>query len=277
MFKYRHLSGLTRPDLNTTMRAHLYFSAKARAKAERNLSIETWASGVKSAGNRMARTTRMLWAKIYGKTQKTNSGEMGQNPGWIKTKFHCAHLEIGGINSQLESMKLAEVQKSSSKVVDFGNSLTNASHHSLPVLLHWSRAGAQVLPVREIGFGLWVDRQHPIGRHSELNPRDTSEESVWLSIADHKKPYLLRASCPMSSAFPETLAQRALTAALSLAVRLMVEGWVCRKLLLTTSKRTVCFILSPGGHTQDPLTPQRWLIKLWETAKMPDFISWCSW
>lgn len=81
------------------------------------------------------------------------------------------YLEIGGINSQLESMKLAEVQKSRSKVIDFADSLTNATHHSLPVLPHWSRAGTEVFPVREIGFGLWVDRQHPIGRHVALNSR----------------------------------------------------------------------------------------------------------
>lgn len=84
-------------------------------------------------------------------------------------------------------MKLTEVQKSISKVVDFADSLANASHHSLPVLPHWGRAGAQVFPVREIGFGLWVDRQHPIGKHIELNSRYTSEENfrLRLSILQH--------------------------------------------------------------------------------------------
>ncbi len=58
-------------------------------------------------------------------------------------------------------MKLAEVQEPSGKVIDFADGLSNATHHGLPVLPHRGRAGAQVFPVREIGFGLGVDHQHP--------------------------------------------------------------------------------------------------------------------
>ena len=43
---------------------YLYFSARARATAARNLSIDTWTSGVKASGNVMAMTTRMLWERI---------------------------------------------------------------------------------------------------------------------------------------------------------------------------------------------------------------------
>uniref|UniRef100_A0A3Q1HQY1 Uncharacterized protein n=1 Tax=Anabas testudineus TaxID=64144 RepID=A0A3Q1HQY1_ANATE len=48
------------------------------------------------------------------------------------------------------------------QVVDFGHSFSNSSHDGLSVLLHLGRAGAQVLPVGEIGLGLWVHHQHPV-------------------------------------------------------------------------------------------------------------------
>lgn len=41
-----------------------YFSDRARATAARNLSIDTWTSGVKSLGNMVAMTTRRLWERI---------------------------------------------------------------------------------------------------------------------------------------------------------------------------------------------------------------------
>lgn len=44
-----------------------YFSDRARARAPRNLSMATWTSGVKSAGNMMAMTTIKLWARICQK------------------------------------------------------------------------------------------------------------------------------------------------------------------------------------------------------------------
>lgn len=43
-----------------------YFSAKAIAKAERNLSTDTWTSGVNSFGNIVANTTRMQCDRIWG-------------------------------------------------------------------------------------------------------------------------------------------------------------------------------------------------------------------
>lgn len=46
---------------------YLYFSDRARAKAARNLSRDTWASGVKSPGNLTDMTTRMQWASICEK------------------------------------------------------------------------------------------------------------------------------------------------------------------------------------------------------------------
>lgn len=81
----------------TTMRAHLYFSDRARDKAERNLSIATWASGVKSVGNRVARTTSMLWDRIYGKTQKTNSGYTATTRVWQhQLNFIAFTLKLAG-------------------------------------------------------------------------------------------------------------------------------------------------------------------------------------
>lgn len=44
-----------------------YFSARARAREARNLSMDTWTSGVKSLGNMMAMTTSMLWERICEK------------------------------------------------------------------------------------------------------------------------------------------------------------------------------------------------------------------
>uniref|UniRef100_A0A7N6BFY7 Uncharacterized protein n=1 Tax=Anabas testudineus TaxID=64144 RepID=A0A7N6BFY7_ANATE len=69
------------------------------------------------------------------------------------------------------------------------------------LLCYKIKSGAQVLPVGEIGLGLWVHHQHP-------------------SACSHV--YLARASAPMSSAFPDTLAQKALTVFLSLALRLVI-------------------------------------------------------
>ncbi len=179
---YRLISGLTQSDFITKTCVYLYFSARARAKALRNLSIETWASGVKSLGNIAARTTRMLWDRIYEKHRKQIRlpwlYESTRESELTKDEFRCTYLEIGGVNTQLESVKLAEVQEPRGKVLDFADSLSNAAHHGLPVLPHWGRAGAQVFPVREIGFGLGVDHQHPRQRHSELNGRYMLEESI---------------------------------------------------------------------------------------------------
>lgn len=41
-----------------------YFSARARARADRNLSMDTWTWGVKSSGNMLAMTTMMQWDRI---------------------------------------------------------------------------------------------------------------------------------------------------------------------------------------------------------------------
>ena len=59
---------------------YLYFSARARATAARNLSIDTWTSGVKSSGNMMAMTTRMLWERICENKYQTHVTWM-----WILT------------------------------------------------------------------------------------------------------------------------------------------------------------------------------------------------
>lgn len=114
-------------------------------------------------GNIVARTTRMLWDRIYGKKKQkvAVTRRVKTEAELTKGEFRCVYLEIGGVNTQLESMKLAEVQEPRGKVIDFADSLSDAAHHSLPVLPHWGRAGAQVFPVREIGFGLGVDHQHP--------------------------------------------------------------------------------------------------------------------
>lgn len=52
--------------------SYLYFSERARDTAARNLSIATCISGVKSAGNRRARTTSKLWDRIYKEREKTS-------------------------------------------------------------------------------------------------------------------------------------------------------------------------------------------------------------
>uniref|UniRef100_A0A3B3B4H3 Uncharacterized protein n=1 Tax=Oryzias melastigma TaxID=30732 RepID=A0A3B3B4H3_ORYME len=80
------------------------------------------------------------------------------------------YLEVGRIHSQGEGVQLTEVQQTCCQVVDFGHGISNSSHHSLAVLLHRGRAGAQVLPVGEVGLGLGVHSQsvkpHPV----KLNP-----------------------------------------------------------------------------------------------------------
>lgn len=48
--------------LSSSPTVYRYFSARARARAARNLSMATWTSGVKSVGNMMAMTTWMQWA-----------------------------------------------------------------------------------------------------------------------------------------------------------------------------------------------------------------------
>uniref|UniRef100_A0A7N5ZUD8 Uncharacterized protein n=1 Tax=Anabas testudineus TaxID=64144 RepID=A0A7N5ZUD8_ANATE len=117
------------------------------------------------------------------------------------SKCLSQHLEVSRVHSQSEGVQLTEVQQTCSQIVDFGHSFSNSSKDGLSVLLHLGRAGAQVLPVGEIGLGLWVHHQHP-------------------SACSHV--YLARASAPMSSAFPDTLAQKALTVFLSLALRLVI-------------------------------------------------------
>lgn len=45
-----------------------YFSARAVARAARNLSMATWTSGENSVGNMMAVTTRMQWERSCGES-----------------------------------------------------------------------------------------------------------------------------------------------------------------------------------------------------------------
>ena len=70
------------------------------------------------------------------------------------------HLEVLWIYPQSEGMQLTEVQETRSQIVDLGHSISNSTHHSDSVLLHWGRVGAQVIPVGEVGLGLRVDDQH---------------------------------------------------------------------------------------------------------------------
>lgn len=71
-----------------------YFSDRARAKAARNLSIATWTSGVKSLGNMMARTTRMLWDRIC--EQRTIT-QMLHNITHLSQCFGCNILMLNTI------------------------------------------------------------------------------------------------------------------------------------------------------------------------------------
>ncbi len=97
---YRHASGLTQSDFITNTCVYLYFSARARAKAPRNLSIDTWASGVKSLGNLAARTTRMLWDRIYEKQRKQISWawlyECERESELTKDEFVALTLKFAG-------------------------------------------------------------------------------------------------------------------------------------------------------------------------------------
>lgn len=47
-----------------------YFSERARATADKNLSIAMWTSGMNSPGNILAMTTRMQWAKSCQRQEK---------------------------------------------------------------------------------------------------------------------------------------------------------------------------------------------------------------
>uniref|UniRef100_A0A8C2XBT6 Uncharacterized protein n=1 Tax=Cyclopterus lumpus TaxID=8103 RepID=A0A8C2XBT6_CYCLU len=73
------------------------------------------------------------------------------------------------VHSQSEGMQLTEVQETRIQVVNFGHGLCNSTHHALSVLLHRLRSRAQVLPVGEVGLGLWVDHQHPEEHMRESN------------------------------------------------------------------------------------------------------------
>ena len=46
-----------------------YFSAKANPKAAKNLSMDTWTSGVNSAGNMMANSTSRQWDRSWEKKE----------------------------------------------------------------------------------------------------------------------------------------------------------------------------------------------------------------
>ena len=71
------------------------------------------------------------------------------------------HLEVSRVHPQGEGVQLAEVQETSGQVVDLGHSIGDSGHHGDSVLLHRGGAGAQVLPVGEVGLGLGVNDQHP--------------------------------------------------------------------------------------------------------------------
>lgn len=158
-----------------------YFSDRARATAARNLSIDTWTSGVKSLGNMVAMTTRRLWERICERRAITHMLHiwrlLNMHTGGLwplhglrlrKTLHHSSvsqneslHLEVGRVHTQSEGVQLTEVQETSFQVVDLGHSVSNSSHHSPAVLLHIGRGGAPVLPVGEVSLGLRVNSQHP--------------------------------------------------------------------------------------------------------------------
>lgn len=71
------------------------------------------------------------------------------------------YLEVRRVHSQSEGVQLTEAQKSAGQIVNFADSISNCSHHGCSVLLRRGGAGAQVLPVGEMGLGLGVRCQHP--------------------------------------------------------------------------------------------------------------------
>ncbi|XP_042247836.1 uncharacterized protein angptl8 isoform X4 [Thunnus maccoyii] len=64
-------------------------------------------------------------------------------------ELHSEKLHMYLDNLKSEGMQLAEVEKTCSQVVHIGHSISNSRHYRYSVLLHWSRAGTQVLPVGE--------------------------------------------------------------------------------------------------------------------------------
>lgn len=120
-------------------------------------------------------------------------------------------------------MKFTESKKSSDQVVDLTNCKAHAVHDSLAMLLHWGRAGTEVTPVGEVSLGLRVDHQHPVRSYwLEYLSRHFYTLHTAYNYKTARRDYLDRASPPMSAALPLILAQKALTVALSLAVRLIL-------------------------------------------------------
>ena len=72
-----------------------------------------------------------------------------------------AYLEVDGVNSQHERVQLAKAEESSLQVVDLADGIVHSTHDGDAMLPDGGRAGARVLPVREIGLGLGVHSHQP--------------------------------------------------------------------------------------------------------------------
>lgn len=90
------------------------------------------------------------------------------------------YLEVGRVHTQSEGMQLTEGQQTICQVVDFAYSIGNSAHQGLSMLLHRARVGAQVFPVGEVNFGLWVRHQEPIWE-------GTSRSKLY--IENNQKPF----------------------------------------------------------------------------------------
>ncbi|KAG7223174.1 hypothetical protein INR49_015782, partial [Caranx melampygus] len=125
---------------------------------------------------------------VVGEDLWRNDKHMGED---VNSK-----LKVSRVNPQSEGVQLTQAQETSFQIVEFGHSISDSVHHGDSVLLHRGRAGAQVLPVGEVGLGLRVDHQHP---------------------AEKMEMVKCQALVPMSSVFEDILAQKVLMVALSLS------------------------------------------------------------
>uniref|UniRef100_A0A3B5ANS8 Uncharacterized protein n=1 Tax=Stegastes partitus TaxID=144197 RepID=A0A3B5ANS8_9TELE len=89
---------------------------------------------------------------------------------------HPQYLEVSRVHSQSEGMQLTKGQKTPSQIVDFAHSISNSTHHNLSMVLHWARAGLQVLPVGKVGLG-----------DNGFTSSDTPEPHTFSSITPFRK------------------------------------------------------------------------------------------
>lgn len=171
----------------------------------------------------------------------------------------AVHLEVSRVHTQGEGMQLTEVQKTCFQVVDFGHSKCNSTHHSYPVLLGAGREGAHVLPVGEVSLGLRVHDQHP-GQKKTTRVSAFVNDSVHVGAASGVAHiYLAIASLPMSSTFPDTLAQKVFTLSLSLAVRLVILPVDCESLnaVISFNSEGLFMLETEQGHTPNLLRDRK--------------------